>query len=163
VDTDRKPDYKRAVELANQVLTENGVTEPPVLVEELARDRGLTISMASFAAHPEVAGLINLAQRKIFVNRLDGPKRQAFTIAHELGHYVMHRETLKGNPDMGIVYRKAIDAEKDPFEQEANAFAANLLVPMRFLNRYRGLPVPQLSILFGVSEDVIRYRLSAPY
>jgi Zn-dependent peptidase ImmA (M78 family) len=49
---------------------------------------------------------------------------------------------------------------KDPIEQEANAFAAHLLVPRAMLEKYRGLAsIAELSELFAVSMPVIKNRL----
>ena len=58
------------------------------------------------------------------------PGRTNFTKAHELGHYMVHRESLSktkfqcGENDMLDENQQGID-----IEAEANAFAANLLMP----------------------------------
>ncbi|CAH0992162.1 hypothetical protein SIN8267_02278 [Sinobacterium norvegicum] len=58
------------------------------------------------------------------------PGRTNFTLAHELGHYMVHRQALNktkfecGEEDMLDENQQGID-----IEAEANAFAANLLMP----------------------------------
>jgi Zn-dependent peptidase ImmA (M78 family) len=61
---------------------------------------------------------------------------------------------------MGVVYRQPIGGETDPMEQEANGFAANLLVPEFLLRRYyHWAPEEEAAAIFGVSAEVMRYRL----
>ena len=89
----------------------------------------------------------------------DSPNRQAFTIAHEIGHFVLHRPLLENKPDLGVLFRQPIGAESDPIEKEANCFAANMLVPKHRLNPWdRWQKESVVAQLFGVSEEVVRYR-----
>jgi Zn-dependent peptidase ImmA (M78 family) len=55
---------------------------------------------------------------------------QRFSIAHELGHYFIeaHATQLLVN---GVHYSRAGFFSADPFEQEADHFAAALLMPER--------------------------------
>jgi len=66
--------------------------------------------------------------KEIVVNRVHPPVRRALTIAHEIGHLVLHASALAKNPDIGVLYRRSLVGEKDLIEQEGNCFAANLLV-----------------------------------
>ena len=56
--------------------------------------------------------------------------------------------------------------DKEPKEQEANCFAANLLVPKKMLKKIMkdydlsNFDVSALSNFFGAPEDVIRYQLN---
>ena len=63
-------------------------------------------------------------------------ERQIFSMAHELGHLLLHAESYKD----GLV---SVEARNDPTEQEADAFASRFLMPDdRFdevWNEYRGL------------------------
>ena len=53
-----------------------------------------------------------------------------------------------------------VGEETDPIEKEANAFAADLLVPLNMLHLYRKYATEEdLAKLFAVSSEVIRYRL----
>lgn len=94
----------------------------------------------------------------IGVNRLHNPKRQRFTIAHELGHYYMHKE-------------KNVDFEDTTFfrntdnffiEYSANEFAANLLMPESSIREaiQSGIKnIKELSTKFDVSIAAIKYRV----
>ena len=153
--------YKWAQREANRVLAENSVIEPPVPVISIAENYGLRVFVADFKGYENVSGYIDLAAQRIFVNRNDSENRQAFTIAHEIGHHVLHAERLREDPDFSIMYRAPIGGESDPVEQEANCFAANLLVPRQFLIEYQDLPLSKIAVIFGVSEEVASYRLKS--
>lgn len=85
----------------------------------------------------------------IFVRKQNAESRQTFTLAHELGHLLLHRAS-------------SIDDEQDVqatdgIEREANAFAGNLLVPSRFLDSIvDDERPPDVSSLDGWLEDYRR-------
>ena len=60
------------------------------------------------------------------VNANHHPTRQRFTLAHELAHYILHRN--KHSEFVDNTYFRSIDSE-NPMEYEANAFAGVLLMP----------------------------------
>lgn len=70
----------------------------------------------------------------IVVNSFDSAARQRFTIAHELGHYILHKgeNELYAHRDVGA---------NNATEREANIFASNFLMPENlvksFLNNLR--------------------------
>lgn len=148
---------------AEQVLAENFVNDPPVKITDLIRNYGLTVEVVDLQQYGQrVAGFIDPEKRVIYVNKNDSAARQAFTIAHELGHWLMHQSQLSTEPDKyAILYRKPLGvANPDPIEKQANAFAACLLVPRDMLERYRkDSSINELAAIFGVSTDVIGYRL----
>ena len=49
--------------------------------------------------------------------------------------------------------------KSDPFEQEANCFAANLLVPKRLLAPVKHASPAQLASIFAVSREMMENRL----
>src|SRR5207248_11088437 len=80
-----------------------------------------------------LAGFVFLAGRVgwAFVDAKDILPRRRFTAAHELGHCVLHRETMgrfrADTPDAVLETAEAEDAAD--MEREANRFAAELLMP----------------------------------
>src|SRR3989338_1814869 len=128
----KEPDYIKAEENAKKVLADNFVLQPPVDVRGIAANYGLDIKELDFGEkYKIVAGFIDPKKMKIYVNKDDAATRQAFTVAHELGHWILHREKLIAEPNKyAILYRIPLgEANADPIESEANPFAANLLVP----------------------------------
>ncbi|CAN5432621.1 ImmA/IrrE family metallo-endopeptidase [soil metagenome] len=157
--SEKKPDYEKARKEAEKLLKDNSILDAPVPVNQIAENLSLELLRGSFI-EAQVAGFIDLDMSLIVVNEKDSLNRQVFTIAHEIGHFVMHKERLREDASMAIMYRKPIGGEADPYEQEANAFAANLLVPEDLLAKYfEYQSFHVVARIFGVSEEVIRYRL----
>lgn len=64
----------------------------------------------------------------LYINSSDSEKRKLFTIAHELGHYFVHRSLCDEFVDGQLISR----AEQEKYaavELEANEFAGNLIMP----------------------------------
>lgn len=71
-----------------------------------------------------------------------------FIIAHEIGHYILHYNKQK---DRGMYAHRDHKKGKDHVENEADFFAANLLMPRnKFMEKYRQLEQKHLS-----REDMI--------
>ena len=153
----RKPDNRKASDEAKRILDENYIAEPPVLVHELAENYGLLVFVNEFD-NDSIAGELDVENKSIFVNKNDSLTRQAFTIAHEFGHWILHVQ----NGDMAkeeILYRKPLNNPGETWmEQEANWFAANLLVPTEMLKKYEHLSQKEAANIFRVSTSVIGYR-----
>lgn len=157
-------DYQGVKLKAEQVLQENFINNPPIDVYEIAKNEGLEIEVKDFGdKFNDISGYIKPEIRTIFVNSRDPENRRKFTIAHELGHWILHRDKLKSEPEKyAVLYRIPLGrAQDDPIEQEANYFAANLLVPQEMLTVRKGEKTEEeLATEFQVSRDVIGYRLS---
>lgn len=83
-------------------------------------------------ADERLAGFVFLAGRVgwAFVNADDILPRRRFTAAHELGHFVLHRETMgRFRADTDAMLQEADGDVADDMEREANRFAADLLMP----------------------------------
>jgi hypothetical protein len=85
-----------------------------------------------------------------------GGSRKRFTIAHELGHYILHTQLGKIRP--AIVTRLG----SDRLEWEANWFAAGFLMPTTEFRRLLGLRWndAQLATHFDVSMAAVEIRRS---
>ncbi|MDR2440743.1 MAG: ImmA/IrrE family metallo-endopeptidase [Planctomycetaceae bacterium] len=155
------PNFNAAKNKAKEVLEGNLIVEPPVVAQKLAESYELDVRYYIFKLeYKEVAGFIDVSKNTIAVNGEDSPARQNFTIAHELGHYLLGHD-LDGT-EYTCLFRDPTKQKNTPIEQEANCFAANLLVPtmmlQRYLDRFSFADDEQLSRIFGVSTDVIRFR-----
>lgn len=156
------PDYGLIKKKVDDVLLQNNIIAPPILPKELAENYRLKVVFAGFPDELfDVMGYFDLERREIVVNRRDPPNRQTFTIAHELGHALLHEAFIRHSPnEYKVLRREPMGSKKSAVEQEANSFASGLLVPRKLLdNYYRLASISELSTLFGVSEEVIRWRL----
>lgn len=100
----------------------------------------------------------------IFYNDKARPERQRFTLAHELGHFVLHRDSHASfNCDKESIYTGADTLKL--IEREADEFASNLLMPGDLLRqRISGKRIDfhllgELAKEFGVSLEAMCIRL----
>jgi len=141
---------------ANELLTKIGIVgEIPVPVEKIVEYLGFEChSFQPNAETNDIAGAVNHRSKKIFINTLDPPKRQLFTVAHEIGHII-----LQGGEKDYVDYRR--NNLTDTKEREANYFAGCLLMPDDiFSYQWKILngDINKLSELFGVSTPAIAVR-----
>lgn len=77
----------------------------------------------------------------ITVNSAEGEQRKRFTAAHELGHYLLHRDMMDGEGGHfdRLFVARGEDNPYEPFQKEhekqANQFAAQLLMPREKLSQ----------------------------
>lgn len=94
----------------------------------------------------------------IGVNKNHNPKRQRFTIAHELAHFILHKGEEEYFEDE-IFFR---DNNLTSIEFAANNFAANLLMPETFIREAISNGVTNLEDLannFNVSVMAVKNRV----
>lgn len=141
----------------------NGKMRMPIDVHRMAQ--ALQIEIVEKSLPVEVAGFI-LKEAKdkvptIFVNSKDGPQRQRFTIAHELGHYVQNRT----NEQLAYVDNRNELASTgiDPHERWCNAFAAELIMPEASVKRYwaEGWSFEKIRDRLNVSKAALTNRLDS--
>lgn len=82
----------RVERLAEQILSEAGCFRPPVSPDHLVDKYGATVVLDSFGGDTDVSGVLVREDDRVIigVNRQHPVVRQRFTIAHELGHLLMH-------------------------------------------------------------------------
>jgi predicted nucleic acid-binding Zn-ribbon protein len=121
---------------AARLLDEHNLTEPPIDVESLAGKLGLSVERRALG---DQSG--ELRGTRIIVNRDHPSVRQRFTIAHEIGHFVLHTD----------------HCATAQIERQADAFAAALLIPSPILARaVRETPrLAELKRHFDVSEPAM--------
>jgi Zn-dependent peptidase ImmA (M78 family) len=152
-----------------ELLKRYDVRRAPVPVDRLVKK--LKLTLCPLPGDPEISGAIIRKEGHVIiaVNPAHHINRQRFTIAHELGHYFFH-EGLEEHVDENfrIAWRNA-DSSKaiNWVEIEANRFAAELLMPTRFLetdlNSFQSInkrTVPLLAAKYVVSPEAMKIRLS---
>lgn len=142
----------------------------PVDVFGLASELGLGPRPDSTLA-ADTSGAIKLlpnGEWQIIYNEHHSPLRQRFTVAHEIGHFIYHRNRLEkgGGTSDTLAYRRDDKVNDNPYitwlqEYQANQFASNLLIPQNHLQDAiaRGLDEEALANLFKVSRAAIRIKL----
>ena len=155
------------------LLDVHGVTTAPVPVEKLARLLGARLRFSPL--DEELSGMIYIKGNTpiIGVNSHHHPNRQRFTIAHEIGHILLHREEIIDQVHVDkkfpVLMRDANSATgTDLMEIEANQFAAELLMPSFLLSEMLNKhgfdiddeqPLERLAKNFRVSRQALEYRI----
>lgn len=164
---------RRVEQKAAELLAGLGIAEAPIDVEDVARRCGAAIQRERFRR--DLSGMLLRADDDadlavIGVNSTHHPRRQRFTIAHEVGHLMLHRgRKLTVDSGLRVDYRDDSGNPSIEEERDANAFAASLLMPEALVQRQaephvragatRGALVSALAKTFDVSEDAMGYRL----
>jgi hypothetical protein len=135
------------------LLSFSEIRVPPVDVEYIVHRLGVHLH---YVRNLGYAGAVESTptQADIWVNRDDHPLRQRFTLAHEVGHLMLHA--------LGKKHRDTNFAGINWEEVQANRFAADLLVPVWMLDlaiQSTGGEPRRLARLFDVSEQAMTYRL----
>lgn len=157
----KAPNYALVKDKVNEVLENNFIKLPPINIKNLVGNYGLELKYARFQDN-KICGFLDIAEKSIWVNAEDAPTRRNFTIAHEFGHWLLHKDEIEQDPSSyKVLFRQPLGGVKDYRETEANSFAGNLLVPTKMLKICRAAKFnsQQMAILFDVSEEVINYRL----
>ena len=139
---------------AEDLLRDAGITVPPVDVKGLAESLFLHIVNSDTGEH---GGRALLEHGQIHVNASESATGQRFSIGHEIGHYLLHRDGFVFSPHEdpeSALY--AADPDKEP-EREADYFSSVLLVPPRWLRKDvdSGFMPADLAKRYQVSQDVI--------
>ncbi len=83
-------------------------------------------------------------------NRITNRHRQNFVIAHELGHFLLHRSQLYSCDHISTVGSQSVNSQRQ--ESEANAFATELLLPSMELAKYIPVGPITFSDIFNIAE-----------
>lgn len=125
--------------LVQELLTQAGIHTPPVPVDQIAEAQGLELRLNREPAS-KISGFLFLGGNRpiIGINAEHHTNRQRFTIAHELGHYLLHSfspQDLYVDHSFQVLLRDERSSEgTDTTEREANLFAAELLMPAGLLS-----------------------------
>lgn len=141
----------------------------PVPVVTIAKDLGIKV-YKTMDFDDRISGLIQKDEHyggesgyAIYANGRHPVTRRRFTIAHELGHFYLHRELIgDGITDDGL-YRSRLTGR---YESQANRFAANLLMPRKLVWEFieQGVDtVEELAKKFEVSKSAMSIQLGVPF
>src|SRR4051812_44501345 len=142
--------------------------DAPVNVTAIAEALGLNVWESDVELPEGISGKIfrdpisgGSSGFSIIVRESDPYVRKRFTVAHEVGHFVLHRNQIGESLTDDELYRSGLSTHQ---EARANRFAADILMPkdliVRTISRLGGNP-QVLASEFKVSEAAMRIRLDA--
>jgi len=168
--------YKKVSDAAASILNSGNVYEAPVDVFKLAKLAGVSLEQADLGNDISGMLIIHKGRGTIAYSASQGNQRKRFTIAHELGHFILHNQdsadTVFLDKDFIVKYRsnKAYSEIELRQEQEANAFAASLLMPKELIfaelkkeyvkNMSETELIEELAAVFDVSVPAMTFRLT---
>lgn len=169
------PAIERAKILARKILQEYSSIDGAIPIEEIAKKKGIEISHLDLSK--EVSGAMKRVGKSgkpvIIVNDNDTDERKRFTIAHELGHFLLHSLSPQHIDKQKVYFRDSVSSTgEDIMEIQANQFAAELLMPINSLKKdffkYSNLiegdnpakMIKKLAEKYKVSEQSMSIRIS---
>jgi len=167
---------KLAVKAADKLLNDNNILKAPVDINRIAKKLGIKIVKLKFA-NDKISGLLKLKSKSgkpvIAVNEGHHINRQRFTIAHEIGHYLLHNINDL-HVDSGAVYfRDEKSAQATNIKEiQANQFASELLMPRNIIihdlkkvieknNNNIEDSLLELSEAYGVSQQAMLIKIGS--
>lgn len=162
--------YSYIEKKTEEILIKNNVFKAGFDVEVLVKK--LNIDIIPEKLDDDVSGLFVRIDDKpvISYNKYENSLgRKRFTIAHELGHYILHSDkALFIDKTPKVMFRNSASSSgEDLQEREANHFAAALLMPIKLIkeeinnipDNIRN-PIEYLAKKFKVSEQAMTFRLA---
>lgn len=155
----------KVIDLLNSLNLE----APPIDVQKIATSLGAKVNYVLYDDENVSGVLVKRSDEiTIGVNSRHSENRQRFTIAHEIGHLLLHSNRPIFIDEVHTHFRDQNSAKGlDKTEIEANYFAAELLMPEKFvrqdmdnLNYLDEKAIQNLASKYSVSVEAFVYRVS---
>ncbi|CCY78293.1 putative uncharacterized protein [Brachyspira sp. CAG:700] len=130
----------------------------PIRITAITEEYGIDVYNLSMSSNISGAIIKEGDKYVIYVNDKHPKNRQRFTIAHEIAHYILHKEKIGDNLTDNAMYRSKLS---NVFERQANILASEILMPVNFVMQFieENKSVSEMASLFKVSEGAMRIRL----
>ena len=146
--------------------SQNSLLANPVNIVRLAKDLGVAEVLKSELGE-KISGIIEKRDEGfvIITNKAQPKVRRRFTIAHELAHFLLHRDQISDGITENAIYRSTLSNQ---YEVEANRLVGDMLMPLDKIDEYinRGgtakATIGGLAYRFDVSVSAMRARLGIP-
>ena len=136
--TDFRPsEWDRLTEKQRAIVEKYQIPKTPkVPLGKIAKELGLIVKLATLPM--KISGEIRPNEDApsgfiIRINRHEVRARQRFTLAHEIAHYLIHKDKIKNGIIDNVLYRSNLSNAQ---EAEANRFAADLIMPWHILKEH---------------------------
>lgn len=165
---------KHIEESAYKLLDDVGIKDPHVPIEKVASHLNLEIVTHDFGNEISGALIIEDGKAIIGVSPSEPEVRRRFTISHEIGHFLFHKDTSHlfiEDKKFQVLYRSEQISQDYKQEKEANHFAASILMPKSMIEKiiealneedyiYSDEEIIKLvAKKFKVSQPAMTYRL----
>lgn len=157
---------KEIDQVIGDVIKRTGLIYPNDSLIDIATKLGIEVYVFELPKEGErrVEGVIqfqpaNSSKPRIVINSEIGKERRNFTLAHELGHFMLHND---GKTKLRVdFFDYNTDTKEAGEETEANYFAGSLLMPKdKFIEVLKQAEtLHEVAEFFGVSESAVSVRL----
>lgn len=133
------------------------LAHPPFLIQPVCAQFGLQVDVWSFPTSISGCLITDNGYYYLAVNAQHSRNRRRFSAAHELYHYLEHRHLMPN-----LVCTSHPDPRISNLEQEADAFAAELLMPRHWVRQAVAGGIRRVGFLarhFGVSVTAMDKRI----
>ena len=160
--------YKAAYKIANIILKENSIIAPPISIFEIIDNMDMDCIPIEFKnkLNNKVMGFVNPVTNAIYFNSNCDiiPGKINFTLAYELGMLLLHKKEIIKNNNIAFLQKFPLGKESlNEMQKEAICFAIDLLIPEDMFSnirkKYPQADTESLSKIFGVTEEMIRFRI----
>lgn len=152
---------KLAREKATNILSMFKIEATPVDVEKIAKMLEFLIVPFDFPDTISAVTKIEGNRKIIGINKKHPSNRQRFSIAHELGHYLSGHENFSHEKKTVVEDGKKYLDPRYREEEEADEFAAELLMPSFMLKKdvLENISPSELARKYNVSEQAMIIQL----
>ncbi|XYK81801.1 MAG: ImmA/IrrE family metallo-endopeptidase [Labrenzia sp.] len=148
------PQEFQRISQTDKAIIEPFLDQKPVPLGAMAKALGITVKVSSLK--PGESGLIEPFEDsyRIKINRHESRERQRFTLAHEIAHFLLHRQLIDASGGIrdNVLYRSG---QQESVEFEANRLAAELVMPSRSIDQ----DLKKMQVPF--SEEIIEHLAKA--
>jgi Zn-dependent peptidase ImmA (M78 family) len=125
---------KHLQQIANALIGEHA--KLPINIDKIIKRQGLKLVPYE---EDGVSGILMIEHKNTIIGYAEheSPRRQRFTKAHELGHFMLHRGgNLFIDKDFKTMYRPPSNVNSTEWQEwEANEFAACILMPEHLVKK----------------------------
>lgn len=134
-----------------KLVSEHETRDP----KRIADDLGIDVIYKSYSYRTKGYFINILGYSFIVVNDILNEDERRIVLAHELGHAILHK-----TEDIYFIREHTL-FPTGPLEEEANQFAAELLIDCRDIDfcMFKGWNNEQIGRYFRVSEELVEYKL----
>lgn len=128
--------YEDATRCAERFLLDHNITSLPVDPIAIAKDLGIEVHAKPAKSKGASGMLLRVGQAYAiaYATHIESPGFRRFSISHELGHYLLPGHVEAVLDATGVHESFAGFRSDNPYEKEADSFAAGLLMPSRLFS-----------------------------
>lgn len=146
---------------ANELLDNFGITNAPVPIKSIIKKLGIELKPEYLG--DEISGVLVIENGRSIIgyNSSEPNVRQRFTIAHELGHHILHKSgktTEKLFVDKMYRRNETLSPREKNQERQANVFASRILMPENLIKNEFKKIINSLDLL--TDEDIVKRMAS---